>query len=89
MRRIGWMLVGGLAVLAVQATSAAEDRVAQLLAWSGDCSRGSIELRLDCLTREVEQIKARLDGRIGEVVPLGPMTVPTPATPVPAPPPPR
>lgn len=92
MSRIAWMLVGGLAGLAVQTMSAADDyddyRLARLLAWSGDCSKGSTELRLDCLTRQVEQIKARLDGRFGEVVPLGPVAPPAvPATPTPVRPP--
>ena len=89
MGRIGWMLVGALAVLAVQARSTAQDRVIELFVSSGDCSKGSIERRLDCLTRKVERIEARLDGRYGEVVPIGQMTVPTPATPAHVPPPPR
>jgi hypothetical protein len=89
MRRIGWMPVGALAALAVQATSSAQDRVLELFVSRGDCSKGSIELRLDCLTRKVGQIEARLDGRYGEVVPLGQATAPTPATPAPVPPPPR
>jgi hypothetical protein len=63
-------------VLAVQATTTAQDRILELFVSNGDCSKGSIELRLDCLTRKVEHIEARLDGRYGEVVPLGPDVAP-------------
>jgi hypothetical protein len=71
MGRIAWMLAGGLAVLAIEATSAADDRrIAEFVVSSGDCSKGTIELRLDCLSREVERIKLRLDGRDGRVLPL-------------------
>ena len=81
------MLVGGLAVLTLQATGAADDYgFAQSLLWSGDCAKGSTELRLDCLTRQVEQINARLDGRFGQVMPLGPQAArPVPAAPTPMP----
>ena len=81
MSRIAWMLVGALAAIVIQATSAADDRAAQLFAWGADCSKGAVAFRVDCLTRQVEQIKARLDGRYGEVVPLGPVspTAPGPA----------
>jgi hypothetical protein len=91
MSRIAWMLVGGLAVLAIQAPSTADDRIVELFVSSGDCSKGLIEARVDCLTRQVEQIKARLDGRFGEVVPLGPVPAPSPApvTPTPVRPQPR
>jgi hypothetical protein len=79
MSRIGWMLLGGLVVLAVQATSTADDySLAQRLFSRGDCSRGVIETRIDCLTWEVARIKARLDGRFGEFVPLGPHEEPLP-----------
>jgi hypothetical protein len=37
----------------------------------GDCSKGAIEVRLDCLNWQVEQLKRRLDGRDQRVVPLG------------------
>jgi hypothetical protein len=89
MRRIGWMLVGALAVVAIQATSSAQDRIIELFVSSRDCSKGAIELRVDCLNRKVGQIEARLDGRYGEVVPLGQPMAPTPVTPTPAPQPPR
>jgi hypothetical protein len=71
MGRIAWMLAGGLAVLAVEATSAADDwRMVELFSSGGDCSKGAIGLRLDCLSREVERIRPRLDGRDGRVLPL-------------------
>ena len=72
MGRIGWMLVGGIVALAVQATNAADEKSAiELFAGSGDCSKGTIEVRLDCLNWQVEQLKRRLDGRDGRVMPLG------------------
>jgi hypothetical protein len=80
MSRIGWMLVGALAVLAAEGTSSADDlERPPLPVWSAACSKGSVELRLDCLTRKVEQIEARLDGRLVQVVPLGPDEAPAPA----------
>jgi hypothetical protein len=72
MGRIGWMLIGGIVALAMQAISVADDRrTLELFASGGDCSRGSIEIRLDCLTWQVEQLKRRVDGRDGRVMPLG------------------
>jgi hypothetical protein len=72
MSRIAWMLVGGLTVLALQTTGAADDySLAQSFVWRGDCSKGATEVRLDCLTWQVEQLKRRLDGRDGRVLPLG------------------
>jgi hypothetical protein len=72
MGRIAWMLMGGLAVLAIQATSAADERAPiELYLSVGDCSKGAIEVRLDCLNWQVEQLKRRLDGRDQRVVPLG------------------
>jgi hypothetical protein len=72
MSRIAWMVLGALAAVVVQATSAADDRAAQLFAWGADCSKGSVAFRVDCLTRKLEHIEARLDGRLAQVVPLGP-----------------
>jgi hypothetical protein len=72
MRRIGSMLVGGLIVLAVQATSIADEgRLLDLYAGNRDCSKGTIEKRLDCLTIEVVELKRRLNGDDGRVLQLG------------------
>ena len=72
MGRIGWMLAGGAIALAVQATGAADERrIVDFYSSSGDCSKGTVEVRLDCLNRSVEQIKQLLDGRSGRVLPLG------------------
>ena len=72
MRRIGWMVVGGLIVLAVQATSVADER-SRLDRYAGnrDCGKGTIEKRLDCLTVEVVELKRRLNGDDGRVLQLG------------------
>jgi len=49
-----------------------------VFAWGRDCSKGQVEVRLDCLTRKIEQIEARLDGRLAQIVPLGPNEPPAP-----------
>lgn len=89
MSRIAWMLMGGLAALAIQATSSADERgVVELFVSGHDCRKGTIERRLDCLTLQVEHIQARLDGRFGEVVPLAtPAPVTPPVRPAPVTPP--
>jgi hypothetical protein len=72
MSRIACILVGGLALLAIQAKGLADDdSLAQSHVWRGDCSKGAVEVRLDCLNWQVEQLKRRLDGRDGRVLPLG------------------
>jgi hypothetical protein len=72
MRRIGWILVGGLIVLTVQATSIADDgRLPAFYSGNRDCSKGTIEKRLDCLTFEVVELKRRLNGDDGRVLQLG------------------
>jgi hypothetical protein len=75
MRKIGWMVAGGVIVLAVQATSVADERSLRdydrALALAGDCGKGTIEARLDCLSFEVGQLKRRLDGNDGRVLQLG------------------
>ena len=72
MRRIGSMLVGGLIVLAVQATSVADEGILlDFYAGNRDCSKGTIEKRLDCLTIEVVELKRRLNGDDGRVLQLG------------------
>ena len=75
MRNIGWMVAGGLIVLAVQATSIADERSVQdfytASGLTGACSKGTIEVRLDCLTFEVGQLKRQLSGDDGRVLPLG------------------
>jgi len=35
-----------------------------------DCSGGTVEYRLDCLTPEIARIRRRLDGYEGRVIPL-------------------
>jgi hypothetical protein len=72
MRRIGWILVGGLIVLTVQATSIADDgRLPAFYSGNRDCSKGTIEKRLDCLTFEVVDLKRRLNGDDGRVLQVG------------------
>jgi hypothetical protein len=71
-RRIGWMLVGGLIVLTVQATSVADEgRLPDFYTGNRDCSKGTIEKRLDCLTLEVVELNRRLNGDDGRVLQLG------------------
>ena len=72
MGRIGWMLAGGLTVVAVQATTAADECRMESFVSGGDCSKGTVEVRLDCLNWQVTQIKRRLDGEVSRIVPLGP-----------------
>jgi hypothetical protein len=64
--------MGGFVVLVVQATSVADERKPLDPYSSGaGCSNGTIERQRDCLTREIEQIKQRLDGNDGRVLPPG------------------
>ena len=77
--RIGWMLVGALIVLAARTTTAAEDRALETYYVSiGDCSQGSVEFRLNCLSWQLTQIKRRPDGEVGLIVPLAPQEAPAP-----------
>ncbi len=72
MRNIGWMVAGGLIVLAVQATSVADERrLLDTLAPNAACSKGAIEARLDCLTYEIVRLKRQLNGDDGRVLQLG------------------
>ena len=66
MSRMGWMLVGALAVLAALAMSTAYDRIAEWLVSSRDRAQ-----QID------RTINGRLRGRFGEFVPLGPHEEPT------------
>jgi hypothetical protein len=69
MDRAASALIAGLIILGVVATSAAQQRPRP---WGGrDCSEGTIERRLDCLTREIAEIRRRLDGHDGRIMPLG------------------
>jgi hypothetical protein len=72
MDRIATALVVGFVVLIVQASNAADqDRRSRSQTFGGqDCSRGTIEARLDCLNNEVRQIKQRMEGREVRVMPL-------------------
>jgi hypothetical protein len=72
MHRAGWMAIGGLVVLAVQATGVADEgRIVDLFVSRGDCRNGSIAHRIDCLSWNIEQLKLRLDGGDGRIILLG------------------
>ena len=71
MNRISMAFVVGAIVLALGAPGAApQERRGEVPIPSRDCRQGTVEQRLDCLTFEVTQLKQRLEGREGRIVPL-------------------
>jgi hypothetical protein len=73
MDKLALALLAGLALLAIPASRAADQEQLVELTLSGnrDCSKGAIEQRLNCLNYEIVQLKHRMEGREGRIIPLG------------------